>query len=310
MRKWLLCLTLFTTIVFGAKPEKLTVILDWFPNPDHAPLIIAQQQGYFKEQGLDVQLIGPADPTDPAKWVAAGKADIGLTYEPELMEMIDRGLPLISIGSLIDKPLDCFVALKGAGINSLADLKGKKIATGSDGLSSIMLKAILTKAGLEMKDVSLINVHYNLTQALLSHQVDMAAGMMRNFEVPQLEATGHKVITFFPEESGIPNYSVLVFIANTKNIHDPRYPRFLLALKKAVRYIDEHAYLSWDQFAKAYPENNNAVNHAAWFATIPYLAEDPADLNDEDWQQFAKFMYDNHMIKTLQPVSRYAVILR
>src|SRR5688500_433636 len=86
--------------------KKLTDALDWYPNPDHAPLIVAQQQGYFKEQGLDVKLLAPADPNDPPKWAAAKKADIAITYQPQFIEQVDQGLPLIRIGTLIDRPLN------------------------------------------------------------------------------------------------------------------------------------------------------------------------------------------------------------
>lgn len=314
MKKWaLVLLSLFTSISFAAaevKPQKLTVILDWFPNPDHAPLIIAEHQGFFKEQGLDVNLIGPADPTDPPKLVAAGKADIGITYQPELMEYIDQGLPLIRIGTLIDKPLDCVAALQTSGIKTVADLKGKRIGAGNDGLSSLMLKVILTKAGLTEKDVEIVNVRYNLTQALLSRKVDAITGVMRNVEIPELETKGQKIVTFFPEDHGIPNYSVLVFVANTANKKDDRFPRFLSAVKKAVRYIDEHPESSWKQFTDRYPEANNQVNRDSWFATMPYFAEDPAGINTQEWQRFAQFMQQNHMIKKIQPMSRYAVVLR
>lgn len=287
--------------------EKLSVILDWFPNPDHAPLIVAKQQGFFKEQGLDVDLIGPADPSDPPKLVASGKADIGITYEPEFMEQVDQGLPLIRIGTLIDKPLNCLVALKGSGIHSLANLKGKRIGASTSGLSSIMLKVLLAKEGLKTEDVELVNVHYNLTQALLSGKVDVATGMMRNYEVPELESTNHKVVTFFPEEHGIPNYSELIFISNTANVHDKRFPKFLAAITKAVAYIDQHPKQTWAAFTKQYPEANNAINHDAWFATMPYFAENPIDFNPEEWQRFALFMQQNQLIKKIQPVSRYAI---
>jgi putative hydroxymethylpyrimidine transport system substrate-binding protein len=296
--------------VAAETPQKLTVLLDWFPNPDHAPLIIAQQQGFFKEQGLDVELIGPADPTDPPKFVAAGKADIGISYEPEFMEQVDQGLPLVRIGTLIDKPLSSLVVLKTSGIQSLADLKGKRIGSSTSGLSSIMLKVMLAKAGLSEKEVELTNVRYNLTQALLSHRVDAVTGVMRNYEVPILESNDQHVVSFFPEENGIPVYSELVFIANTKTLQDNRYPRFLAAVKKAVRYLDEHPQQTWLDFAKQYPESNNVVNREAWFATMPYFAEDPASFDRKEWLQFANFMQSNQMIKKVQPISKYAVILR
>lgn len=316
MKKLILILLLLSamlglqTATFAAT-QKLTVVLDWFPNPDHAPLIIAQQKGFFKEQGLNVQLIGPADPNDPPKLVAANKADVAITYEPQFMEQVDRGLPLIRIGTLIDKPLNCLVALKESGIKSPADLKGKHIGTSSGGgLASIMLKAMLAQQGLTDKDTNLTNVRYSLTQALLAHKVDAVTGLMRNYEVPELEQKGHNVTAFFPEDYGVPNYSELVFVVNTAHIHDPRIPRFLNAIKKAVAYLDQHPEETWQGFAKQYPESNNLINRQAWFSTMPYFAEDPADFNDTEWKHFAQFMQENGLIKKIQPVSRYAVIVR
>jgi len=290
--------------------EKLTVMLDWFPNPDHAPLLVAQQQGFFKEQGLEVQLLEPVRSNDPATWVTQGKADIGISYEPEYIEQIDRGLPLVRVGTLIDKPLGCIVALKSSGIHSLADLKGKRIGRDADGLSNIFLKVVLAKAGLTEKDVQLVNLSTNPTQALLSHQVDVVTGMMRNFSVPMLEAQGYNLVTFFPEEHGIPNYSVLIFTTNLAKAHDARLPRFLSAIKKAVAYLDQHPQQTWQQFAKQYPEANNELNREAWFATLPYFAENPAAFNGKASLQFAEFMQHHQLIKKVQPLSRYAVTLK
>lgn len=312
MKKYLLALllVLFATTSIAttpAKPQKLTVILDWFPNPDHAPLVVAQELGYFKQQGLDVELIGPADPADPPKLVAAGKADIAVTYEPEFMQQVDRGLPLITIGALIDKPLNCLAALKDSNISNLSDLKGKRIGLSTSGISGTMLKVLLKKQGLQDNDVELINVHYNLTQALLSKKVDVVAGLMRNVEVPSLELTKHKVETFFPEESGIPTYSELIFVVNAKNQNDNRHRRFLHAVRQAVAWLDEHPKDGWKLFAKRYPEANNAVNREAWFATLPYFAEEPAAINQAEWARFSKFMVDNKLINKPQNMTNYIV---
>jgi putative hydroxymethylpyrimidine transport system substrate-binding protein len=306
----IVALVLFAKIASAnPAPQKLTVILDWYINPDHAPLIIAEQQGFFKEQGLDVKFIPPANPSDPAKWVAAGKADIGIAYEPELVELVDQGLPLVRIGTLIDKPLNCVVALASSNIHSPADLKGKRIGTSNSGLSNLLIKVMLEKQGLNPKDIELVNVQYNLTQALLTHQVDAVAGLQRNVEVPELELRQQKIKVFFPEEYGIPNYSELIFITHTASIHDKRFPRFLAAIKKAVRYLDEHPKETWQQFAKQYPEANNPVNREAWFSTMPYFAEDPAGFHHDDWQHFINFMQKNKMIAHKQPISRYTITL-
>jgi putative hydroxymethylpyrimidine transport system substrate-binding protein len=319
MKKILLsmCLTLFCCLTCSAhaaakaeklQTDKLSIILDWYPNPDHAPLIIAKQRGFFKEENLEVKFIDPSDPTDPPKLVSAGKADIGITYEPEYINQVDRGLPLIRIGTLIDKPLDCVVTLQTSGIHNMKELRGKRIGSGS-GVNAVMLKSMLRYHGLTDKDVEIINVRYNLTQALLSHKVDAVSGMMRNFEIPLIESRHQKVTTFLPEENGIPNYSVLIFVAHMNNVQDPRFPRFLRALKKAVDWLDSHPQEGWNGFAQAYPEANNPVNREAWFATIPYFAEYPAEFNKIEWHKFAAYMYENKMINKLQPASRYAVEL-
>jgi len=312
MKKHLLALILatFSSISLAATPaapQKLTVMLDWFPNPDHAPLVIAQQLGYFKQQGLDVELIGPADPSDPPKLVAAGKVDIGITYEPEFMQQVDRGLPLITIGVLIDKPLNCLAALKDSKISNLKDLKGKRIGLSTSGLSGTMLRVLLKKQGLTDNDVELVNVHYNLTQALLSKKVDIVAGLMRNVEVPSLEMNHHKVETFFPEESGIPTYNELIFVTNIKNQNNDRNKRFLHAVRQAVAWLDAHPKDGWKLFIKRYPEANNTVNHEAWFATLPYFAEEPAAINEAEWARFSKFMAENKLINKPQNVTNYVI---
>lgn len=298
---------LFSIVVNAAELEKLTIVLDWFPNPDHAPLIIAQQQGFFKEEGLDVKLIAPTS-ASPTQQVLNKRVDIGIAYQPFFMEQVDQGVPLISLGTLIDKPLNCLVILKDQGIKNLYDLKGKAIGTKNGEISNLLLKIMLAKQGLSKKDFQLVDISDDLPQALLTHQVDAIDGMMRNFAVPQLEKDGHKIIAFFPEEHGIPNYSELIFITHLDRIKDPRFPRFLAAVKKAVAYLDAYPQETWVSFIKKYPEANNKVNRDAWFATIPYFAEDPSVFDHEDWKKFANFMQKYHLIKKAQPVSRYAIV--
>jgi putative hydroxymethylpyrimidine transport system substrate-binding protein len=287
--------------------SKLRVILDWFPNPDHAPLIIAQQQGFFKQQGLDVELISPSDPNDAPKWVATHQADVGLTYQPAFMQQVDQGLPLVAIGTLIDKPLNCLAVLKDSNIKSLSDLKGKRIGSTSGSIASVMLMTLLKKQGLTEKNVEIINVKYNLTQALLSHEVAGVTGLMRNIEIPMLESMGHETIAFFPEEHGVPTYNELIFIAHKDLAHDTRFKPFLLALQAAVLYLDQHPKAAWKQFIKTYPEANNQVNKETWFATIPYFAEDPRYFNTDEWNLFAEFMKNNKLIQTPVSSSRYLV---
>lgn len=300
----------FLTVCFGAESKKFIVLLDWFANPNHAPLFVAKEKGFFKEEGLDVELIGPADPSDPPKLVAAGKADVGISYQPQFIEQVEQGMPLIRIGTLIDKPLNCLVVLKNGPIKSFSDLKNKHIGYSSTGLDSVTLKVMLENHKLTLNDIDKINVHYALTQALLSKKVDAVVGMMRNFELVQMELSGHPGRAFFPEQNGVPTYSELVFIGRNDKIHDPRLAHFLIALKKGVDYLQKHPEETWVTFAKEHPELNDELNRRAWKDTLPYFALNPAEFDKKSWLHFAHFMQQNGLIKTVQPIDKYAVKLK
>jgi len=291
----LIMLFFFSTPTYAL--EKVTVILDWFPNADHAPLIAAQEQGFFQQQGLNVELISPAHPADPPKWVAAGKADIAISYQPHLMMQIDQGLPLLRIGTLIDQPLNCLVTLQESAIQHPRDLKGKRIGSGSGNSTDILLQTLLAKQHLRITDVEIIHIPYNLVSALLSKKVDAITDVVRNVEVPQLELAGKKVRVFLPEENGMPTYSEFIFIAHKNHAHDPRFPRFLIAVEKGVAYLKKHPNHVWQQFIKRYPEANNAFNQRAWQITVPYFTDHPTDFDAKKWQTFANFMRERGFIK-------------
>lgn len=295
---------------FAAQPTtKMVVLLDWFANPNHAPLFVAKEKGFFQQQGLDVTLIGPADPSDPPKLVAAGKADIAITYEPQFLEQVDQGLPLVRIGTLVDQPLDCLVVLKSSSIKTLADLKGKKIGSSIGGVSNVSLNTMLAKNDISAKEVSIINVHYALTQALLAKKVDAVTGMMRNFEPIQLELLGHPALLFYPEQNGVPAYSELILVANKNHINDPKLKKFLIALKEGTDYLNQHPVETWTLFAKNHPELNNELNRRAWFISLPLFTKNPENFNQQKWLDYAKFLQQHGLIKTIQPINVYAINL-
>lgn len=306
MKKFILACLLASAHLYAATTP-LTVMLDASPNPDHAPLVIAVEKGFFKAQGLNVTLISSLNPETAAAAIAHKNADIGLTHEPALIEQIDQGLPLKTIGILIDKPLTCLTVIKTNGIQSIVDLKGKRVTAG-DELSMAMLKTILTKKGLSTQDVDFINLNYKEPlQALQNHNVDAASGLSRTSDFSALNKNGQKVFAFFPEENGIPNYSELVFVTHSDNTKDPRLPRFLAAVRQAVYYLDEHPEEGWRIFSNRYPTENTPKNKQIWFTTLPYFAEEPTQIHPHEWLKFAKFMQENHLIKTVQPMSRYAI---
>lgn len=278
------------------KPRHLTVILDWFMNPDHAPLFVAKWQGFFAAQGLDVEWINPADPADPPKWVAAGKADIAITYEPKYLIAQKQGLPLVWLATLVATPLDCMITLQDSGIHSIQDFKGKRIGYSSGDVDGVMLTRVLKQAGLTEKDVVLINIHYNLTQPLLARQVDVVTGAMRNFEPNEIVLAGQKPKLFYVEDYGIPNYEELIFVTSKKEAGDPALAKFTTALQQGTAYLLNHPEESWQAFAKAYPELNNELNRRAWFEALSHFARRPTAYDAKAYQQMRLFLQQQGLL--------------
>jgi putative hydroxymethylpyrimidine transport system substrate-binding protein len=314
MKKFILFLVVWlvyssTALAAGGASHPLTVVLDWFLNPDHAPLLVAEQQGFFKQQGLQVKLVTPADPSDGPKLVAMHKADIAITYQPQLLMQVEHGLPLVRFGSLVGQPLACLVTLKSNHIQRIEELKGKTIGYSSGGIDSVMLETMLKAHGMKLSDVTFINVRYDLIQALLSKNIAAFTGGMRTVEPIQLDQLGHPAQVFYPEDNGFPSYEELIFVTHKKELSDPRLIGFLKAVQEGVAYLVAHPQATWDAVIKQHPELNNPVNKASWMAAIPYFSKNPGALNVTQYQKFAEFMQQQGVIQRAPAVSYYAAQL-
>ncbi|MBS0350201.1 MAG: ABC transporter substrate-binding protein [Proteobacteria bacterium] len=303
----------FTTVqVLAQTPSNtkpLIVVLDWVINPDHAPLLVAEQQGFFKKQGLDVRLIQPSDPADGPKLVAAGKADVAITYQPQLLIQIDQGLPLIRFGSLVDSPLSCVVASKQQGISSFQDLKNKKVGYSLGGIDQAMMQTMLQKHGMSLSDIQFINVRFDLVQGLLSKRLAAFAGGMRNVEPIQLKFSGFDSQIFLPEANGFPTYDELIFVANKHQAHDPRLVQFLTALQQGIEYLKQNPELAWQGVIKQHPELNNPVNKKIWFASAPYFSPNAWALDRSKYDNFALFLKQQGTINKVSDLTSYTVQL-
>jgi len=301
-----LSLILLSSTAFAEK-EKVSLLLDWFVNPDHAAIIIAQQKGYFEKNNLEVEIIEPADPSMPPKLVAAKKADLAVDYQPQLQMQVAQGLPLVRIATLVNSPLNSLVVLKNGGIEKIEDLKGKKVGYSVSGFETALLDSMLKSVNLSAKDVELINVNWSLSPSLMSKQVDAVIGAFRNFELNQLEIEKQEGIAFFPENYGVPKYDELVVVANKDNASDEKYKSFVKSLQEATKYLKENPKKSWEAFVSYKPkELNNELNRLAWADTLPYLAQNPATFDKEVYKQMADFMKENKLIKTLPNLDEYA----
>ncbi|NBI42870.1 ABC transporter substrate-binding protein [[Haemophilus] felis] len=288
--------------------EKLTLLLDWFVNPDHAAIIVAQQKGYFAQNGLEVDIVEPADPSLPPKLVAAGKADLAVDYQPQLQIQVAEGLPLVRVGTLVGTPLNTLIVLEKSNIKSLADLKGKKIGYSVNGFEDSLLKAMLNSVNLSSKDVEMVNVNWSLSPSVISGQVDAVIGGFRNVELNQMLLEKHPGRAFYPEEHGVPAYDELILVANKNNMSKEKISKFLTALEQATIYILNHPEEAFKTYVAYKPkELSDELNRLAWKDTLPRLALRPRALDDHRYERMAEFLKANGLTKAVKPLSDYAV---
>jgi putative hydroxymethylpyrimidine transport system substrate-binding protein len=315
MKKICLCLvSLFCATHLFVSPvraaDKLTVLLDWFVNPDHAPLYVALEKGFFKDRGLEVELIAPSNPNDPPKLVAAGKADIAVSYQHQHQMQVDQGLPLVRIATLIATPLNSLVVLADGPIKSIADLKGKTIGYSVGGFETALLHVMLEKEGLKLSDVKLVNVNFSLSPALFTGQADGVIGAFRNFELNQMAIENRPGRAFLVEEYGVPPYDELILVAHNKAVNDPKLRRFVDALEEGVQYLINHPDESWQLFVSHGRENlDDELNRRAWKDTLPRFALRPGALDKKRYTRFAVFLQKEKIVTKVPPLDTWAVEL-
>ena len=304
---WLLLLTTGSS-VYGA--EKLTVLLDWFINPDHAPLFVAYERGYFRDRGLEVEFIAPSNPNDPPKLVAAGKADLAVSYQHQHQMQVDQGLPLVRVATLVATPLNSLVVLADGDIRDIGDLKGKTIGYSVGGFETVLLKVMLEKASLTLDDVKLINVNFSLSPSLFTGSADGVIGAFRNFELNQMDIENRPGRAFYVEEYGIPAYDELILVANRDSLDDPKLGKFVDGLEAGVQYLVNHPDDSWQLFiAGERKDLDDELNRRAWRDTLPRFALRPGALDRTRYQRFAEFLKDQDIITEIAPLESWAVEL-
>lgn len=287
--------------------DRMTVLLDWFVNPDHGPLFVAQGLGAFERRGLEIEFIAPADPNDPPKLVAARQAELAVSYQPHLHLQVAEGLPLRRIGTLVATPLNSLIVLADGPIKSLADLKGKRVGFSVGGVEDAILGTMLASHGLTMDDVEMINVNFSLSPALYTGQVDAVIGAYRNFELNQMDIVGKPGRAFYVEAEGVPSYDELIIVAHKDTLDDPRYPRFLAAIEEAVQFMVNDPDGAWKLFLTANPDLDDELNKRAWRDTLPRFALRPAALDHGRYDRFAKFLAERGLIAKAEPAEAYAV---
>lgn len=283
--------------------QTLNVVLDWMVNPSHGPIIVAKQQGYFHDEGLDVILHEPTDPAMPAKLVAAKKFDLAVTYQESFTYDLVHHLPLMKVSTLISSPLNCIMVLKKSGITSLSQLDGKKL--GYSIPSEIMtLDVMLAYQQKKPPKVQKIQVGWNISQSLLTGQVDAVSGGFRTVEKNQINLHGEEVTLFYPEDHGVPQYDELIVVAHQNAQHIDAIHAFNRALERAVQYISNHPEQAWLSFV-AYDKKRleNPLNKRSWFDSLVRYDHRPEAVHKSRYITYAQYLKQHGIIKSMPDFS-------
>jgi putative hydroxymethylpyrimidine transport system substrate-binding protein len=290
--------------ISASATKPFTVMLDWFPNADHAPLYSALTTGDFRAVGLDVRPVVPSETAEPLKLLAAGKVDMAISYEPELLLARDEGLKLVSVAALVQRPLTSIVALPGHHVSSVADLAGKTVGTAGIPYQAAELKTALQSAGVNPTTVREVNVGFNIVPALLSGMVAATLGGYWNYEALQLQLLHKHPITIPVDRAGVPTYDELVLVVreDEARTHGQDLRAFLQALTRGEHEVRADPAAAAALIVKANPSLESKLQLTSIEQTLPatlptgsgkgYGYQSPTA-----WAAFGDWMYSHKLLR-------------
>jgi putative hydroxymethylpyrimidine transport system substrate-binding protein len=286
------------------EPEKLTLDLDFYPNPDHAGIYMAQEEGFFKEAGLDVVINSPTDPSAPLKDVAAGRADLAVTYEPEVTLAHEKGLDVVAVAALVNQPLTSLIWLKKSGIKGVADLKGKTVSNAGISYQEAFLSTILRRAKVPASTVKSVNVGFGLIPSLANGSAQAMLGGYSNVEGIDLRERGLDPVITPVDELGVPTYDELVFVARRSTLEEQgsKIRLFISALKRGTEAAVANPKAASEAILAANSSLEPKLTEAQIAATLPLLSNTPAGkpygyMDPKEWEEFAGWMRDEELIQ-------------
>ena len=303
----------------GDNLRHLTVVLDWYPNALHAFLYQAQKEGYFAEQGLEVDIQPPAGVNDAMSMVAAGKADIGLYYQQDVIRArAEQDVPIKSIGAVVQGPLNIILSLKDKNITTPKDLEGKTVGYAGTELSEALVHSIMQSNGADPDSVNMVDVGFDLMSSMTTGNVDATIGCLVNHEVPQMEKEGFEVNYFFPDDFGVPQYYEGIFLASDEMIDNE--PDVLAGFLTACSKGFEDFKNSTDEVLQVLLDNQDEANFAldpdvekkSCETLLPLMETADAKFLSQTeacWQENIDWMYDEGLISAKPEVSDVMVTI-
>ena len=288
-----------------ATPEKITFVLDWTPNTNHTGLYVAQAEGYFAEQGLEVEIVQPADGTAEAM-VASGRGQFGVSFQDTMAPALvgDDALPITAVAAILQHNTSGIVSRAGEGMDRPAGLAGHKYATWEMPVEQATIAKVMADDGGDFAQVQLVpSSPTDEVSALQSGSVD-AIWVFEGWGKAACDVAGLPVDYFnFADISPVFDYYTPVVIANNQFLQDhPETARkFLAALAKGYQYAIDNPDGAADILMEQVPElaaNADLVRASQQFLAGEYQA-DAAQWGVMDagrWTAFYQWLLDNQLI--------------
>ena len=300
-----------TNRITPAKTIPLTLMLDYFPNADHVGIYQALAEGDFRHAGLDVRVEVPSDPSAPLKDLLAGRADVAISYEPELMLARNKGEPLAAFGAIMQEPLTSIVSVGSQHITSVADLRGKTVGYAGLAYQKAYLDTILTQAHIPVSSVKLINVGENLVPAMLSGRVSATIGAYWNYEAIQLAEQGRHPNVIRVNRVGVPNYDELVLVATKATLANKAnvIRDFVQAVGRGYESARKNPQAAVQNLVRMNSGLDPKFQLASVEATLPAFFPSGANKpwgyqNQTQWNHFGEWMLSHGLISNVSAIAQ------
>ena len=291
-----------------SKEEKLTFVLDWTPNTNHTGLYVAEEKGYFKEEGLDVEIVQP--PEDGADaLVASGKAQLGISFQDTMAPGVtgENALPNTAIAAVVQHNTSGIISRKGEGMDSPKGLEGKKYATWDAPIEKAMMKNVVEGDGGDFSKVELIpSTVTDEVSALKTKSVDAiwvfyAWGGVAT-EVAKLDTDYFA----FKDLNPVFDYYTPVIIANNDFLKEnpDAAKAFLRAVKKGYEFAIEEPEQAAELLCKASPDlDSELVKASQKYLADQYKAEEErwGYMDPERWNAFYDWLNENGLSEAKIP---------
>ncbi len=286
----------------AAGPTKVTLMLDWTPNTNHTGFYVAQAQGWYKAQGLDVEIVQPGQGGTPVPLVAAGKADFGISFQEEVTNARATDVPIVSIAAIVQHNTSVLVSLKDKGITRPKDLEGKKYAAFGLPIERQVLSVLMACDGGDVDKVQFVDIGASDPLTAISRDMDVA-WIYEGWEGVEAGLRGMAVngIRFLDWTQCLPDYYTPVIVTSEQMIaqRPDVVRRFMAATAQGYDYAIAHPEEAAQMLIKAAPEANAELIQKSQLWLSPRYQADAPRWGEQKlavWQDYAAWMADHGLL--------------